>query len=104
MTRSAAQRQQDRDELLRLLEEQGPMATGDLIATAAGLKEVHPDSPVYSRVMSDLLALALQRLVMQVKVEEYFGGWALADQSVLDELDDLADVQRQSTRWEAVDA
>jgi hypothetical protein len=104
VTRSAAQRQQDRDELLRVLEEQGPTMTGDLVAAVNGVPEVQPGSPMYTRTYSDIRALERQRLVMAVWVDRCFAGYALADQSVLDEQDDLADVWRQQLRWQEVDA
>lgn len=101
MKRTKAQRDQDREDLVLVLEEAGrPVMTGDLIATAYGVKEVVPGLPPYGQAMTDLRFLVRQGRLRQVQVDGYFGGYALADSPAADEQEDLDDVARQMWNWE----
>lgn len=103
MTRSKDERDRNRADLLRILEEQGTTPTGDLLAAAYGLKEVRPGLPPYGQGMADLRALQRQRKVMSTWLNGWLLAWALADQRVLDELEDAADVGRQLAGWEVAE-
>lgn len=103
MARSKAQRDADRQDILRVLEEQGPMMTGDLLAAAYDVTEVMTGSRIHTQGMTDLHALERDRLVMPVPIEQYFAGWALADQAVLDEREDALDVAQLQAGWQPAD-
>lgn len=106
MSRSKAQREQDRADLLAALEDaDGPMWTEDIIGAALGLRPgQYPGTLEGQRGYTDLRALARQGLVVcERRTSSYSVRWALAGDTALttrrDEHEDVDDLRRQMAAW-----
>lgn len=107
MRRAKEEREQDRADLLAVLEESGggPVRTDTLICRAHGLHDPSlTDSSwwrFYSTSYADLRALERQRLVVREQgYGQQYARWQLATPDLVDAEDDALEVRRMMSRWE----
>ena len=110
--RDKHEREQDRADLLAVLEEAGggPLRTDTLISRANGMHDPsltdHSWWRHYSRGMADLRALVKAGTVLQLRDPAYqYVRWSLATELAVDAESDRDEVARMLARWqEDVDA
>lgn len=109
MTRSKQQREQDRADLLAVLEDATePIATEPLIAMSLGMApHEYPGHTACQRGRNDLHAMRRAGLVVSDREPwRHYVKWALANDDTLTEreqTEDEADVRRQMATWEPAD-
>lgn len=110
MSRSKAQREQDRADILAVLEDgAAPMWAVDVVSAARGLRPGEwPSTTEAKRAFTDLLALRRQGLVVcEHRWASYNARWALAGDTTItarrDEREDVDDVRRLMAGWEPAD-
>jgi hypothetical protein len=104
--RSTAQRDQDRADLLAVLDEEGPLETHRVVARALGyattdaMWEAYP-WPAIQQALRDLNAMRRAgSVVSRHDSARYQVQWRLATADDLDDEDDAREVSRMLGRWE----